>query len=166
MSKLTIRSWREEDRQALVDTWAVHPAALKSENTYTFVAFEGGNIVGVTVGRDKTGDKLCTLDYIVCAPQRQDVFVALIERSAANGKALGNEYAEAVIPDDNQCTNVAATPALLVYLRNRLGMGSETIGARNVVMGGRFNRVNPRLDDILAAAKAELKRLKCTAVWE
>lgn len=156
MTKLLVRPWEEAERETLINDWGVRPEAFRSKDTYICVCEERGKLLGYAIGRDKTGDRLCTLDSCK-APNRKDAWLAMLAWHARNGLRLKNVWAEALIPEEGQCTEIAPTRELLPYMRERLALESAAV-KRNVRTGALTYRVNPRLVNVLAALEVELKQ--------
>ncbi len=132
MSELTVRRWRDEDRAAVEAALkrSYDLRGVKSKGAHTFVAEEGGKVVGISTGRSPAGE-YCLLDDVrSLARGRLDVIWALVERQAQNGLELGYKRAKVRIPHDValQCTNVMDTPQLVEAVKSRLTLTTRPEG--------------------------------------
>ena len=97
MSRLTIRRATEKDHPWLEEQ-GLDPRGFKSPSAHTFVAEEKRKPVGVATGIEGGGD-VCTLGLIKVLPAgREDIFWALIEIHAFNGRITGHKIAQVNIP--------------------------------------------------------------------
>jgi hypothetical protein len=174
MSTLTLRQSTEADIPLLVAN-GLDERGIRSPGFYGFLCYEKGKLVGVAGGKaglpastaKDIAPRTCYLGYIKSLiAGRWDIFLALMERHAQNGLDTGHKFAEATVPEDGQCTNVATTPVLTSQLASSVGLRWSEFGYNTEKRATAAWRTEPVvLADLLPLVKARLDALSCKRVW-
>lgn len=175
MSTLTIRQSTEADVPLLVAS-GLDERGIRSPGFYGFLCYEKNKLVGLASGRatvsvlsaKNTGSRTCQLDYLrSILPNRLDIIMALVERHAQNGLDTGHTQAEILIPyGTRQCTNVMATPQLLIAVKSNLAVRSGPEGRDTVL--GQVDSERVYVDDLALVRQQYavwLDKLGCKRVW-
>lgn len=174
MSTLTLRQSTETDIPLLVAN-GLDERGIRTPGTYVYMCYEKTKLVGLTSGRadvslrsvKDTSPRTCYQDYIKSlVAGRWDIYLALMERHAQTGIDTGHTFAMARVPEDGQCTNIAATPVLLGELTTRVGLhwaedGYDTAKAAVA----RWKTEPVVLTTLLPQVKKALDALGCKRVW-
>jgi hypothetical protein len=174
LSTLTLRQSTETDIPLLVAN-GLDERGIRTPGTYVYMCYEKTKLVGLTSGRadvslrsvKDTSPRTCYQDYIKSlVAGRWDIYLALMERHAQTGIDTGHTFAMARVPEDGQCTNIAATPVLLGELTTRVGLhwaedGYDTAKAAVA----RWKTEPVVLTTLLPQVKKALDALGCKRVW-
>jgi len=174
LSTLTLRQSTEADIPLLVSL-GLDERGIRSPGVYVYLCYEKDKLVGLTSGRadistrsaKDTSPRTCYQDFIKSLiAGRWDIYLAMMERHAQIGIDTGHTFAMARVPEDGQCTNVAATPVLLGELTSRVGLHWEAEGldtAKQAV--ARWKTEPVVLTTLLPRVKKALDALGCKRVW-
>ena len=171
---LTLRQSTEADIPLLVSL-GLDERGIRTPGTYVYMCYEKNKLVGLGSGRANMGlrtakdtsPRICWLDYIKSlVAGRWDIFLALMERYAQNGLDTGHTLAEARVPEDGQCTNMAVTSVLTSELSTRVGLHWAAEGYDTAKAAVSRWRTEPVvLVELLPLLKKALDALGCKRVW-